>query len=60
MDDIQVINIRRQVDLNKLFWIQGTEMPMDTGTRPDLVTMKMVMLGSLYLSGALWMKLPIK
>ena len=33
---------------------------MDAGTRPDLVTAKMVMPGSLYLSGAQWMKLSIE
>lgn len=52
----RVINIRCQVELDKLFWKQGTEMPMDAGTRPDLVTLEMVKPGSLYLSGVPWMR----
>ena len=35
-------------------------MLMDAGTRPDLVTLETVKPGSLYLSGAPWMQLPIE
>ena len=50
------INARIKLSLDKLFNVQGSEMPADMGTRPANITPESFCPNSTWLNGRQWMK----
>ena len=53
----RVVQIRRAIDLDKLYHVSSKDNPADIGTRPDAITEADVVPGSRYLKGDFWMTL---
>ena len=52
----RALQIRRSIDLDKVFHVDTSHNPSDIGTRPDLVTIEHVNIDSKWISGCEWMK----
>ena len=56
----RVINITSKVPLDTIMHVQGKVNPADVGTRPDTITVKDIIQGSVWLEGYPWMKKPLE
>ena len=56
----RVVNIRSKLDINTLHHVEGKSNCTDVGTRPEQITADSVRPGSVWLTGASWMKLSIE
>ena len=52
----RALQVRRSVDLDKMYHVNTNHNPSDVGTRPDLVTIDDVMINSKWISGCEWMR----
>ena len=55
-----VVQIRRGVDLDKLYHVKTEEMVSDCGNRPDKVNIEDILEGGRWHSGAPWMKMNLE